>query len=107
VRVVAADSRRRCWPGPGSDVLAAGDADMAFDPLSSLGIMAAMLSAEEVVPVVLARLGGDRAAHEVATRAREAARDARWTRYRSDLAARYGDERRWADAPFWSRRNPS
>jgi flavin-dependent dehydrogenase len=103
-RVVVADSRRLGLPIGQADPFAVGDADMAFDPLSSLGITAAMLSAEEVVPAVMARLGGDPPSVEAALRARDASRDARWTRYRDELAEHYQRERRWPDSPFWSRR---
>jgi flavin-dependent dehydrogenase len=106
-RVVAADSRRLCWEDAHSRSFAIGDADMAFDPLSSLGIIAAVSSAEEVVPVVLATLGGRRIAVDAALREREAAREYRWALYLAELAGRYRDERRWPDAPFWARRHRS
>jgi flavin-dependent dehydrogenase len=106
-RVVAADSRRLCWQGDHSRLFAVGDADMAFDPLSSLGIMAATSSAEEVVPVVLAMVSGDPAALRPAIRQRAEIREARWDRYRADLAAHYRAESRWPDAPFWRRRHRS
>jgi hypothetical protein len=80
---------------------------MAFDPLSSLGIIAAVESAEEVVPVVLAMLSGDPAALEPAIRHRAELREARWDRYRAELAAHYRAESRWPDAPFWARRRRS
>jgi hypothetical protein len=86
-----------------SAVVAAGDAEMAFDPLSSFGILGAISSAEEALPVVAERMGGiERGA---AWQTRELAREGRWSRYQARLAAAYAEERRWPDAPFWRRRH--
>jgi flavin-dependent dehydrogenase len=114
--VVAADSRRLGWPrgvdplsaarpGARPAVLAIGDADMAFDPLSSAGIGAAVTSAEEAVPVVEGLVGGaGDAAVRSAAEARTESADGRWRAYRGRLREAYLAEDRWLDAPFWARR---
>ena len=118
LRVLAADSRRMRWPGEAAAsasarasaggsamVVLAGDAAMAFDPLSSMGILAAIGSAEEAVAVVLAQLEeGSRAALAAADR-RLGADQTRWTSYLDRLAEAYGSERRWSASPFWARRH--
>ena len=66
LRIVAAGSRRLRAVAPGGThakrarwpIVAAGDAEMAFDPLSSFGILGAISSAEEAVVVVSAMLDG-------------------------------------------------
>jgi flavin-dependent dehydrogenase len=121
LHVLAADSRRLVPPDPdageaspggssplgpsGRLVIAAGDAAMAFDPLSSRGILSAIESAEAAAGQVVAVLSGDRAAIEAANRDRAASDRARWSRYLARLAEAYGDERRWPEAPFWARRH--
>ena len=77
---------------------------MAFDPLSSMGILAAVESAAAAVPVVLAHLGGEAAAVQEASGLRREADDRRWAAYRERLAEAYAEERRWAGSPFWARR---
>lgn len=116
VQVVAADSRRLVEAGPVDRgggraerrplVVGAGDAEMAFDPLSSLGIVAALSSAEEAAGAALAWLGGSATGGQRALAARATAREARWARYRQRLAMAYGQESRWTEAPFWARRRP-
>ena len=114
--VRAADSRRasslgkatggtQAWQAAGRPaVVLAGDAAMAFDPLSSMGILAAVESAAAAVPVVLAQLGGGAAAIQDAADLRLEADDRRWAAYRERLAEAYAEERRWAGSPFWARR---
>lgn len=114
--VRAADSRRVNGPQPpasasqprttsgGPALVLAGDATMAFDPLSSMGILAAVESAAAAVPVVLAHLVGDTAATQAASRHREEVDDRRWAAYRERLADAYAEETRWAASPFWVRR---
>jgi flavin-dependent dehydrogenase len=80
-----------------------GDAEMAFDPLSSFGILGAISSAEEALPVIAAHMDGTDAARAAIER-REAARDHRWSRYRERLAAAYREETRWPASSFWARR---
>lgn len=103
LHVVPADSRRLVAEPPG--VLATGDASMAFDPLSSLGIVAAIESAQETAALALGVLGGEESIAEAAA-TRSAAIEERWRAYAARLALAYADEQRWRDAPFWRRRRP-
>jgi flavin-dependent dehydrogenase len=98
-RVAAANSSRldrvsgRGW-------LAAGDAALAFDPLSSQGLSQALTSgiaAAEALDRCLA--GAPGAMHEYDTRA--AAVFSEYTRLH---ALHYGRERRWPQSVFWRRR---
>lgn len=117
LHVLAADTRRLTWP-PGrvrsgstarsdgdSRLVVAGDAAMAFDPLSSQGILSAVQSAEEAVPEILALVLGDAAAAARGSAARDEMDRERWSRYVDRLAEAYADEQRWPDAPFWARRH--
>jgi hypothetical protein len=74
---------------------------MAFDPLSSFGILGAISSAEEALSVIAAHMDRD-AAVRIASERREIARTHRWERYRTRLAAAYADETRWPASPFWA-----
>lgn len=80
--------------------LAAGDAAVSFDPLSSQGIVTALESGIDAAEAIEAHLDG-----EAGALSRYAAIVA--ARYRDYLVERarfYGVERRWPDAPFWRRR---
>ena len=84
--------------GPGW--LATGDAAACFDPLSSQGILTAIL---------MGRTAGDAAISLLVDP--DAGTEAYDTRYRAVIdrfsvehRTMYGLERRWPDAPFWSRR---
>jgi len=95
-RLVAAHSARaRRFAGTGW--IAAGDAAMAFDPLSGSGILQALrsglLAAEAVARP---REKGGAAYAEL--------HEETWTRYLASLRECYGWERRWPDRPFWRRR---
>lgn len=85
----------------GEGWLAAGDAAMALDPLSSIGIGHALASGIHAARVTHARLATDEElAHAYGadvSRHLEHATD-QWR-------AIYGSERRWPDAPFWHRRH--
>lgn len=81
--------------------LAVGDAALAFDPLSSKGIGNALYTGLCAARAILAHDGGD---------AQATARYASHLRaihhaYRTQLAAVYAQERRWAGKPFWARRH--
>lgn len=93
-RIVDAGSARLEALG-GDGWLAIGDAAMSLDPLSSHGIAAAlhggMLAADAV-------LSADR-------RRYVAAMEGMWSGYASMRRAFYAAERRWPEAPFWSRRS--
>jgi flavin-dependent dehydrogenase len=90
----------RLDPPVGDGWLAAGDACLAFDPLSSQGLLNALftgLSAAEAVDRIIA--GDRRAAGEYAESI-----EAVWRAYRRHLSLWYGQERRWRHSPFWARR---
>jgi flavin-dependent dehydrogenase len=85
--------------GPGW--LATGDAAACFDPLSSQGILTAIL---------MGRTAGDAAISLLVDP--DAGTDAYDTRYRAivdrfieEHRTMYGLERRWPDSPFWARRH--
>jgi flavin-dependent dehydrogenase len=85
----------------GDGWIAAGDAAVSFDPLSSHGILNALHTGGLAGSAVHAHLAGD------ATALAEYARhlDAVYAAYRQHLRAYYGMERRWPDHPFWARRH--
>jgi flavin-dependent dehydrogenase len=98
-RVIAAHSSA-LTPAVGDGWLAAGDAALSFDPLSSQGLFHALytgLSAAEAADRILS--GDDSAYGDYAAslaRIDEA--------YRRNLEAWYQLERRWPDQEFWRRR---
>jgi flavin-dependent dehydrogenase len=98
----SAASVARSAAGPGW--LGAGDATLAFDPLSSQGLFNALATGIEAGETVLAAIAaGDTAAPW----ASYAARTGRiWQAYVRHLALVYGLEQRWPDSPFWQRRQP-
>lgn len=84
----------------GAGWTAAGDAAAAFDPLSSQGILTALYTGLSAGEAVDARLRGDRAALAGYAAKVAAARAA----YRHGHRAVHARETRWADRPFWARR---
>ncbi|HYU15297.1 MAG TPA: hypothetical protein VEL05_04475, partial [Candidatus Acidoferrum sp.] len=86
--------------GPGW--VAAGDAAVSFDPLSSQGIATALLMGREAGRAVVAML--TRADPEPLVRY-GAAYAALLEDHCRQRAAYYGLERRWPSAPFWGRRD--
>lgn len=87
-------------PPAGNGFLAAGDAALAFDPLSSQGILNALftgLAAAEAADSVLA---GDAGALPRYRGIIDGIAEA----YRAHLAQWYGLEQRWPEAEFWRRR---
>ena len=80
-------------PPCGDGWLAAGDAAASFDPLSSQGILTAVLMGAEV-----ARGIDD-------TPAFAARYQAIVAEYETQRLAIYRREERWPDAPFWARRH--
>jgi flavin-dependent dehydrogenase len=79
---------------------AAGDAAMAFDPLSSQGILKALRSGKLASFAAVDFLSRGVAAHEKYGKMAEA----EYAAYREAKAAYYSMERRWPDALFWKRR---
>ena len=94
-RLVAA---RTAWldEPAGPRWVAAGDAAAAFDPLSSQGILSALIMGREAG---LALVDG------TPDRYRDQHRQL-VGQYLAERAAVYAMERRWPEAPFWSRRRP-
>ncbi|MFF2040956.1 FAD-dependent monooxygenase [Kitasatospora sp. NPDC058170] len=95
----------RLAPAAGPGWIAAGDAALAFDPLSSQGILTALHTgarAGQAVASCLAdpgRTGAALADYGGFLDGIEAA-------YRRNHAQAYRQERRWPDHPFWERRHP-
>ncbi|MEA2222267.1 MAG: hypothetical protein QOH83_643 [Solirubrobacteraceae bacterium] len=99
-RVFSAVSHRLRRPQATDRWLAAGDAAIAVDPLSSSGLTRAVLTGYGAAHAMTHMLaGGLEPAH-----AYEARLDDDFSVYWCDRAAYYGLERRWPTAPFWQRR---
>lgn len=99
VRTCAAHGARPAAAG-GAGWVAAGDASMCFDPLSSQGLFHALYTGRAAGEAARGMLGGDAGAGA----AYAAALDPVWDAYVRHRALYYGMERRWPDAPFWRRR---
>jgi flavin-dependent dehydrogenase len=85
----------------GRDWIAAGDAALTFDPLSSQGLFNALYTGMQAGRTLNAALAGDDRAHAAyAARIDEIDRH-----YRHNVAAAYALETRWSDHPFWRRRS--
>jgi flavin-dependent dehydrogenase len=94
----AASARLDRFTGPGW--LAAGDAAVAFDPLSSQGILNALYTGMKAGTALDAHLAGDVSALAgYASRLEEIHRA-----YQRNRTTYYGYETRWRDHPFWRRR---
>jgi flavin-dependent dehydrogenase len=87
-------------PCAGDGFLAAGDAAMAFDPLSSQGLLNALFTGLAAAEAADAHLSGDADAlpryRETIARIFDA--------YRRHLGGWYALEQRWPQAAFWKRR---
>lgn len=83
--------------------LAAGDAALAFDPLSSQGLFNALVTGIEAGSNALAML--DDAKTDAAMRDHAAMIGRVWQAYSGHHATYYRMELRWRDAPFWQRRH--
>ena len=87
----------------GDGWLAAGDAAVSFDPLSSQGILTALYTGMRAGEAVAAHLAGDAGALDAyAARLEEV-----YATYLQNRLEFYGYEARWADHPFWARRRPA
>jgi flavin-dependent dehydrogenase len=80
---------------------AAGDAAMSFDPLSSQGLLQALYSGLAVAQAADRTLRGERDARSEYAREMERI----YQRYALHASAWYGQEKRWAERPFWQRRS--
>ncbi len=98
--VIAAHSST-LTPPAGDGWLAAGDAALSFDPLSSQGLFNALFTGLAAAEAADRALSGQAVAMSEYS-ATLADIDAA---YRRNLAAWYGLERRWLDQEFWRRRN--
>lgn len=98
--VAAHSARLSSFAGEGW--LAAGDAALAFDPLSSQGILNALFTGMTAGLALDAQLAGDADALDAYARRLTNVYDA----YLRNLAAFYSLERRWPERPFWRRRRP-
>lgn len=92
----------RLTPAAGPGWVAAGDAALAFDPLSSQGILTALHTGAGAGHTVALSLAG--AGRAAALAAYTAFLDGIEAAYRRHHALSYHQERRWADHPFWKRR---
>lgn len=81
--------------------IAIGEAAVAYDPLSSRGVVRAMQSGMEAATAIDSFLDGDRMA--LAVYARE--QKDRFRRYLVERRQMYQQEQRWPASPFWSRRH--
>jgi flavin-dependent dehydrogenase len=87
-------------PSAGDGFLAAGDAALAFDPLSSQGLLNALFTGLAAAEAADSHLGGDA---DALSRYRDTISGI-GAAYRRHLDTFYGMEQRWPDAPFWKRR---
>lgn len=84
----------------GDGWLAAGDCAISLDPLSSQGLLNALVTGMEAGECTLALLAGNTMAIQL-----HAERIGRiWRAYLAHYMTYYGMERRWPDTPFWHRR---
>ena len=97
--LVAADTSRLTCPA-GDRWVAAGDAALAFDPLSSQGILTALYSGMRAAQAVSAHLAGD--CHAIPAYTERI--DAVYTAYLDHRRRYYGYERRWPRHEFWRSR---
>jgi flavin-dependent dehydrogenase len=94
---IASANTSRLSSVAGPDWLAAGDAAVSFDPLSSQGILTALQSAVDAAAAIAD--GSDAGLSRYASLTAQRYRD-----YLVERARYYGAEHRWPDAPFWRRR---
>jgi flavin-dependent dehydrogenase len=99
-RIVSANSSRLVHT-TGTRWVAAGDAAVSFDPLSSQGIITAMTTGQQAAAALLDDLEGDRGARG----AYAASLDRLYQEYLTQRTRYYRLERRWPDSIFWQRRS--
>jgi flavin-dependent dehydrogenase len=85
----------------GTGWAAAGDAAMAFDPLSSHGITKALRSGKLASFVALDWLRNGQDTHSRYC----SIADAEWAQYEATRRAYYAEEQRWPSSVFWARRH--
>lgn len=94
---------QRLEAAAGDGWIAGGDAAACFDPLASMGIGHALCSGIQAARAAHGHLSGDgriRSAYVISVQRN-------FDRYLRLRAHYYGLERRWADSPFWARRQSS
>ncbi|MGW8600402.1 tryptophan 7-halogenase [Streptomyces sp. NPDC055893] len=97
---------QRLAPPAGPGWVAAGDAALACDPLSSQGILTALHTGVRAARAVDRCLRGGGRGDEDALAEYSAFVDGVAARYLTHHARAYADEHRWPSAPFWARRRP-
>jgi flavin-dependent dehydrogenase len=98
--IFAAHSQKLNQVG-GRGWVAAGDAAMSFDPLSSQGIAKALRSGR-----LASFVAADFLLHAKDTHGRYAKlADAEYAKYEQIKLSYYREEQRWSSAPFWARRH--
>jgi flavin-dependent dehydrogenase len=94
----AGSSKLSRYSGPGW--LAAGDAALSFDPLSSQGLITAIAMGRQAADAILESRNGDpEAVASYTSRLQELDSE-----YHVQRARFYTREQRWPDSPFWRRR---
>ncbi|MDX3527848.1 tryptophan 7-halogenase [Streptomyces sp. ID05-39B] len=96
---------QRLAPPAGPGWVAAGDAALACDPLSSQGILTALHTGVRAARAVDRCLRAGGRGVEDALAEYSAFVDGIAARYLTHHARAYADERRWPSAPFWARRH--
>jgi len=96
VRVVSARSQSLC-PAAGDGWFAVGDAALAMDPLSSGGVVEALLSGLGAAAAIVSGQSSASIDYETALRQRV-------VRYLKSRQSHYARETRWQRSAFWSRR---
>lgn len=94
---------QRLAPPAGHGWVAAGDAALACDPLSSQGILTALHTGARAAAAVDGSLRGEAGA----LAAYGAFIDGITARYLALHTRAYTDEARWVSSPFWARRRPA
>ncbi len=84
--------------------LAAGDAALAFDPLSSQGLFNALYSGMKVSELILKELAGEISTEEVVEQYSSRLEEIRAI-YLARQTLYYGSEKRWEDSQFWNEQN--
>ena len=84
----------------GDSWIAAGDASMTFDPLSSQGLLHALFTGLAAAEAADSYLSGDTSAPKRYQQIMDGVQHA----YRQHLVFSYSSEARWPAAPFWQRR---
>ncbi len=80
--------------------IAAGDAAQSFDPLSSQGVVTAIIGGNNAAAAVIAAHSADPSALEEY----QADLDAGYAAYLAERQRYYRAEQRWVERPFWQRR---